>query len=319
MHQLSKSVQRAALALAACCVTAAGAADPITIIWPSPAGGGGDLYFRVLARVIERDFGVPVVVSNISGAGGSIGVARMVSAKPDGNTLAGAWTGPISIAPHTLGVSYTPADYIPIMQFSSAPYVLCTQAAFPANSGAELLEVLKKSPNKYTFGTDGPGGMGQLAALRIFRAAGVSQRDVPYKGAGESSVALMGGHVDMYAGTIPTILKFVQPGAVKCLLVASAARAASLPATTSLSEIGMPKEETALWRALFAPRGTPPERIVQLEKILEAAARSPEGLKFLQDVGETLEIFKGRELAERLRLEYENYGAVVKAIGLAKP
>jgi hypothetical protein len=88
------------------------------------------------------------MVTNISGGGGSIGVAKMVSSKPDGTTLAGAWTGPISIAPHTLGVSYTPSDYIPVMLFSSAPYVICTRPDFPANTASELLDLLKKNPEK---------------------------------------------------------------------------------------------------------------------------------------------------------------------------
>ena len=312
-------IRNALLGLALTCMAPlASAADPITIIWPAPPGGGGDIYFRILAKVIERDAGVPVVVTNISGAGGSIGVAKMVASRPDGTTLAGVWTGPISIAPHTLGVSYTPADYIPVMQFSSAPYVLCTQAAFPANTGAELLGVLKKAPNKYTFGTDGPGGMGQLAATRIFLAAGITQRDIPYKGAGESSVALLGGHVDIYAGTIPTILAFVKSGAVKCLLLTAAKRAPALPATTTLSDIGIPSEETMLWRAIFVPRDTPLQQIAFLEKTLEAAARSPEGLKFLQDAGETLEIVKGKELSDRLRQEYESYAQAAKATGLSK-
>lgn len=296
----------------------ASAAEPITVIWPAPPGGGGDIYFRILAKVIARDFGVPVVVANISGAGGSIGVAKMVSSKPDGTTLAGAWTGPISIAPHTIGVSYKPANYLPVMLFSSAPYVLCTAPDFPANTGFELLDVLKKSPNKYSFGTDGPGGLGQLAATRVFLAFGITQRDIPYKGAGESSVALAGRHVDMYSGTIPTILKFVKSGTAKCLLVTSAKRASALPSATSLADIGIAKEESLLWRALFAPRGTPAEQIAYLEKIFEAAAHSAEGLKFLEDVGETLEIVKGAGLAERLRHEYESLGMVVKAAGMAK-
>src|SRR5260221_7877810 len=84
---------------------AAPAAEPLTIIWPAPPGGGGDIYFRILGKVITRDFGVPVVVANISGGGGGIGVAEMVASKPDGTLLAGAWTGPISIAPHTLRLS----------------------------------------------------------------------------------------------------------------------------------------------------------------------------------------------------------------------
>ncbi|MFM9993309.1 MAG: tripartite tricarboxylate transporter substrate binding protein, partial [Burkholderiaceae bacterium] len=251
------------------------AADPITIIWPSPAGGGGDIYFRIFSKVIEKEFGVPVVVSNISGGGGSIGVAKMVGSKPDGTTLAGAWTGPISIAPHTLGISYTPDDYIPVMLFSSAPYVICTLTNFPANTATELLYLLKKNPNKYSFVTHGPGGLAQLAATRVFLTFGITQRDIPYKGAGESRVGLLGGHVDMYVGSIPPILQFIQTGSVKCLLVTAAKRAKALPGTTSLSELGIAGEETLLWRAIFVPRGTPPDRIAYLEKILEVSHVHP--------------------------------------------
>lgn len=297
---------------------AAHAAEPITLIWPAPPGGGGDIYLRILGKVITRDFGVPIVNANISGGGGAIGVSRMIASKPDGTTLAGAWTGPISIAPHTLGVPYQPGDYIPVIQFSTAPYVLCTAPDFPAANGAELLDVLKKNPNKYAYGTDGPGGLGQLAATRIFLSFGISQRDVPYKGAGESTVALAGRHVDMYSGTIPPIQKFLTTGAVKCLLVTSAKRAAALPQVTSLGDVGIPKEESLLWRAVFAPKGTPPQILQNLEKMLESAARSPESLKFLEQSGEVLEIYKGKELAERLRLEYESMAKVVKAAGMAK-
>jgi tripartite-type tricarboxylate transporter receptor subunit TctC len=298
--------------------TAALTAEPLTIIWPAPPGGGGDIYLRILGKVIARDFGVPVVNANISGGGGAIGVSRMIAAKPDGTTLAGAWTGPISIAPHTLGVPYQPGDYIPVIHFSSAPYVLCTAPDFPAANGVELLDVLKKNPNKYTYGTDGPGGLGQLAATRIFMHFGITQRDVPFKGAGESTVALAGRHVDMYSGTIPPIQKFLASGTVKCLLVTAAKRAAALPQVTSLGDIGIPQEESLLWRAVFAPKGTPPQIIQNLEKMLEAAARSPESLKFLEESGEVLEIYKGAELAERLRREYESMAKVVKAAGMEK-
>jgi tripartite-type tricarboxylate transporter receptor subunit TctC len=269
---------------------AARAADPITVIWPAPAGGGGDLYFRILGKVIERDFGVPVVVTNIPGGGGAIGVAKMVASKPDGTTVAGVWTGPISIAPHTLGVSYKPGDYIPVMQFTSAPYVICAGPDFPANTAPELLDLLKKNPNKYSYGTDGPGGLAQLATTRVFIASGITQQDIPFKGAAESSVALLGHHVDLYVGTIPTILKHVKSGAVKCLLALGAQRAPALPSTASLRYIGLANEETLLWRSILVPRGTPPQQIAFLEKIFEAAARSPEGLKFLEEAGETLEI-----------------------------
>ena len=294
------------------------AAEPITVIWPAPPGGGGDIYFRILGKVIEKDFGVPVVVTNISGAGGTIGVAKMVASKPDGTTVAGAWTGPISIAPHTLGVTYKQSDYVPVMQFSSAPYVICVNNDFPATNARELLDLLKKNPNKYSYGTDGPGGLAQLSATRVFMSFGITQQDVPFKGAGESSVALLGHHVDMYVGTIPTILTHVKAGTVKCPLVLGAKRVTALPSSTSLGDIGLASEETPLWRTILVPRGTPPERIAYLEKIFETAARSPEGLKFLDDAGEALDIVKGQELSDRLHQEYDKLGAVVKAAGLEK-
>ena len=298
--------------------SAAYALDSLTIIWPAPPGGGGDIYFRILGKVITREFGLPVINLNVSGGGGSIGMQRMLNSKPDGSTLAGAWTGPISITPHTLGVPYQQSDYIPLMQFSSAPYAICAAPDFPARDGHELLDHLRKNPNRFTFGTDGPGGLGQLAATRIFLASGISQRDVPFKGAGESTVALAGRQVDLYVGTIPPIQKFLKSGMAKCLLVTSAQRALALPDTTSLAEVGLQKEESLLWRALFVPRATPASVIRELEHMLEAAARSPEGLKFMEESGETLEIFKGQALAERLRSEYQLFAEVVKALGMAK-
>jgi len=295
------------------------AADPITLIWPAPPGGGGDIYFRILGKVIEQQSGTPLVVSNVAGGGGSIGVAKMIAAKPDGKTIAGVWTGPISIAPHTLGVGYSPADYVPVIEFSSAPYVICVHADFPAASAKDFIDVLRRSPDAYTFGTDGPGGMGQLAATRIFADLGIRQRDVPFKGAGESSVALLGKHVDMYVGTIPTILPHVKSGAVRCMLVTSAKRHNALPATAALEELGIPQDETALWRAVIAPRGTPQATIADLETMFETAARSPESMKFLDDAGETLAIVKGTELATKLDREYRAFEKVVQSIGMGRP
>lgn len=297
---------------------AAAAQAPLTLIYPAPPGGGGDAYFRILAKAMPPIYGAPVVVNNISGGSGTIGVAKMIGSPPDGNTVAGVWTGPILVAPHTLGVPYKPTDYIPVMLFSATPYVLCVNPEFPANTGQELIDLLKKNPNKYSFGTDGPGGLGQLAATRIFLAMGTTQRDIPYKGAGETVLALLGKHIDIYVGSIPPILQHVNTGKVKCLVVTSAKRASMLPTAIGLTDLGIPNEETLLWRAVLAPKGTPPETIAKLEKAFEEAARSPEALKFLDDVGETLTIMKGPELRDHLLREYETFGRVIKAAGMAK-
>src|SRR5256885_9863523 len=162
------------LAAVALTVLASGAyaADALKLIIPTAPGGGTDGYFRVLAREVEPYLKEPVVVMNVPGAGGTIGVAQMVRAAADGQTVAGVWLGPVTVSPNTMKVPYTPADYIPVIQVSSAPYVLCVHPDFPANDGKSFIAALRKDPDKYTYGNDGAGGPGQLATARILKATG---------------------------------------------------------------------------------------------------------------------------------------------------
>ena len=158
---------------------AAFAADTLKVVVPTAPGGGTDGYFRVLTKEAEPFLKEPIIVVNVPGAGGTIGVAQVVRATPDGQTVAAVWLGPVTVSPHTMKVPYTPSDYIPVIQVSSAPYVMCVHPDFPASDGKGLIAELKKSPDKYTYGNDGAGGPGQLAAERIFRAMKVKARALP--------------------------------------------------------------------------------------------------------------------------------------------
>jgi len=293
------------------------AAEALKLIIPTAPGGGTDGYFRVLAREVEPFLNEPVVPMNVPGAGGTIGVAQMVRAAPDGQTVAAVWLGPVTVSPNTMKVSYTPADYIPVIQVSSAPYVLCVHPDFPASDGKGLIDEIRKSPDKYTYGNDGAGGPGHLATARILQATGASARDVPFKGAGETLTSFLGRHIDIYVGSIPPILPHLQAGKAKCLLVTSAERVGALPAAASLSDIGIANEETILWRALLAPKGTPPERIAKLESAFEKAANSASGRKFLDDAGEQTTIRKGAALRRYIDAEYEAMGKLAKTLKLA--
>jgi tripartite-type tricarboxylate transporter receptor subunit TctC len=291
------------------------AAEPLKVIVPTAPGGGTDGYFRVLAKEAEVALGEPVVIVNVPGAGGTIGVAQMVRAT-DNQTVAGVWLGPITVSPNTMKVTYTPADYVPVVQVSSAPYVMCVAPGFPASDGAGLVAELKKNRDKYTYGNDGLGGPGHLATARILRATGGSARDVPFKGAGETLQNFLGGHVDIYVGSIPPILPHVQSGKAKCLLVTSAERVPALPNVAALKDLGIPGEETILWRALIAPKSTSPERIAKLEAAFEKAANSPASRKFLEDAGEQVLVRKGPALRDYILREYDAMGAVAKSLNL---
>ena len=199
------------------------AAEPLKLIIPTAPGGGTDGYFRVLSKEVEAHLGETVVVLNVAGAGGTIGVSQMVRSTPDGQTVAGVWLGPVTVVPNTAKTPYTPNDYIPVIQVSSAPYVMCVHPDFPASDGKGLIAELKAKPDKYTYGNDGLGGPGHLGTARILRATGTSARDVPFKGAGETLTNFLGKHVDIYVGSIPPILQHMQQGRAKCLLVTSAA------------------------------------------------------------------------------------------------
>jgi len=303
-----------AFALALVCAGAI-AADALKVIIPTAPGGGTDGYFRVLAHEAEALLGEPVVIMNVPGAGGTIGVAQMVRAT-DNQTVAGVWLGPITVSPTTMKVPYTLNDYIPVIQVSSAPYVMCVHPDFPANDGKAMIAELQKNKDKYTYGNDGLGGPGHLGTARILRAVNASARDVPFKGAGETLQNFLGKHVDIYVGSIPPILPHVQQGKAKCLLVTSAERVAALPQASGLKDLGIPQEETILWRALIAPKSTSRERIAKLESAFERAANAPASRKFLEDAGEQVEIRKGQALRDYIDREYAAMGAVAKSLKL---
>jgi tripartite-type tricarboxylate transporter receptor subunit TctC len=303
----------AALLLA---LTSVARAEPIKLIVPTAPGGGTDGFFRVLAKEATPFIKDPLVVINVPGAGGTIGVAQMVRSQPDGQTLAAVWLGPVTVSPHTMKVPYTPNDYIPIIQLTSAPYVFCVHSDFPATEGKSFVEELRKNPDKYTYGDDGAGGPGQLAAERIFRAMKVKARDIPYKGAGETLTGFLGKHIDIYVGSVPPILQYAQNGRANCILLSSADAIASLPSATGLRDLGIPDEETILWRAVLAPKGTPPAKIAELEAGFEKAANAPATRKFLEDAGEQLLIRKGTALRQYIDKEYEALGKLAKALNL---
>jgi tripartite-type tricarboxylate transporter receptor subunit TctC len=313
MMSAVRSVFAAAALLAAAAVQAA----PVTLIIPTPPGGGTDGFFRMMAKGAEPYLKSPIIVTNVGGAGGSIGVMRLVRAAPDGATVAAVWTNPITVAPHTLQVGYKPHDYTPILQMSSTPYVLCTKSAFPANDPQAFLKVLKDNPDKYTFGTDGPGGLAQIAATRVFKSHDIKARDVPYKGAGETLLATLGNQVDIYVGSIPPILPYVNNGQAKCFIVTQADKVPLLPKAASLTDLGIPQEETLLWRALLVPNGTPQKVIDNIVQAFIKATEEPDVKKFLHDNAENVKIYRQAELRKRIDDEYGSMGKIIKSLGIS--
>lgn len=293
-------------------------AQQTRLIIPAPPGGGTDGFFRTFAIAAEEKLDGPLVVMNVGGAGGSIGMNQMLRSAPDGGTLAAVWNSPVTAVPHSLKNGYSPDDFTPVIQLSSAPYVFCVRAEFPARTGPELIAELENNPGKYTYGNDGIGGIGQLASERIFRAKKLSVLGIPFKGAGDTLNNFLGGHVDIYVGSILPIKAHLESGKIVCPLLSSADRSSLLPKASSLTDIGVPQEETLLWRGVLGPKGLPVAVVEKLQAAFAYAAQKPEIQKFVADAGEQVVVRTGPELEQMIRNEYDALGKVAESLGIVK-
>jgi tripartite-type tricarboxylate transporter receptor subunit TctC len=303
------------LALAICAGPAAAQypARPIEVIVPISAGGGMDQQARLLAELAEPDLQQKLVILNRPGAGGTIGVARLTQSAPDGYTIGAVWNGPLTGSVHLQPVPYGLDDYVPVIQFSKAPFVLCVAPDFPANSAAELIEKIRQNPDEYTYGHEGVGGILHLGAERILNSLGLKVRAIPFPGASETARNFAGGHITIYAGGIASIKGMADTGKAKCLLLTSAARNPVFPQASGLADLGVANAETVFWRAIIAPKGTSSEVVSKLAAAFRAAAESPRFQEFLAGLGEAGSALSGAALREAIRREHDELGALAKA------
>lgn len=280
--------------------------------------GGTDTFGRKVAEQAEKQLGQTLNVENRGGGSGSVGMAQIVTAKPDGYTVGFVWNSPITTIPHSLNVPYQQSDYSALMSIGYSSYVICAQPDFPASNGKEMLEELKKNPGKYTIGNDGVGGTMQLASERIFQKAGIKVRQVPFKGAGDTAKNFLGGHIDLYGGSIPPIQQHAKVGKAKCLLLTSADRNPTMPEASGLADVGMADDETVLWWGLVVPAKTPDALKAQLEQAFMQAAATDAVKEIMANKGAVNRPLNAEQTNKLIASEYAALEQVAKSIGLQK-
>lgn len=305
-----------ALALSATAALAEYPERAIEVTIPAPAGGGTDTSARKLATLLEEELGTSIAILNVAGGGGSVGVTQFMMDKPTGYSLLATWNSPITTVPQVQNVAYDVDSFTPIASTSETAYTMCVSPDFPAETGEAFLAELAANPGKYTYGNDGIGGTMQMAAERIFQARGIETVAIPFGGAGETLQNFLGGHVDIYGGSISTVLPYVENGEAKCPLVTSAADVPALSGASGLETLGMADKETLLWRAILGPKDLDPEIVAKLAATIDEAVNDPSYVEFLATKGEVPNVVKGDALGARLQSEYDALAEVSKALGL---
>jgi tripartite-type tricarboxylate transporter receptor subunit TctC len=257
---------------------------PIVVIVPFSAGGGGDVVARIVAEGMQRSLGQPVVVENVTGAGGSIGTARVAHAKPDGYTLiAGQW-GTHVANPALYKLDYdVMADFEPIGLLTYSPMVIVGRNNLPANDLKGLVAWLGENPGKASAGTSGNGSLEHVPGLQFQKATGTKVEFIPYRGSGPAIQDVMAGHLDLIFSSVPTAQPHIRAGKVKAFAVMSNARFAGMPELPTVDEAGVPGLYFFSWSGLYAPKGTPREVIAKLNRAMVSALADPELRKRFAD------------------------------------
>ena len=293
---------------------------PITMVVPFPAGGSTDTIGRIMADGMRGPLGQSVIIENVGGASGNLGVGRVARAAPDGYTLIlGSWpTHVLNAAIFTL--PYNPlTDFEPVSLVAAQPLFIIAKKSMAANNLKELIAWLKANPGKATQGTAGRGGASHVAGVFFQTASGTKFQSVPYRGAAPAMQDLLSGQIDMMIDLAASALPQVRAGNVKAYAVTSKSRLAAAPDVPTVDEAGLPGFYVLSWHAIWVPKGTPQPVIAKLNAAASAALADPTVRKRLADAGQ--DVYPPEQLTPDAmrayhKAETEKWWPVIKAAGI---
>jgi tripartite-type tricarboxylate transporter receptor subunit TctC len=250
---------------------------PITMIVPFAAGGATDTLARVLAERMRAFLGQPIIIENVAGAAGSIGVGRAVRAAPDGYTLNIGTSTTHALIGALYALSFDLLkDFEPIAQLGSEPLLIVGKKGLPPNDLKELIAWLKANPDKASAGVAGIGATGHVSGISFQKETGTRFQFVPYRGNGPGLQDLVAGQIDLMIEPASNFLPQVRAGALKAYAIAAKTRLGAAPAIPTVDEAGLPGFHASLWYGLWAPKDTPKDIIAKLNAaIVDALAAAP--------------------------------------------
>jgi len=293
---------------------------PITMIVPLAPGGSTDTLGRIMAQAMRPALGQPIVVENVSGAAGTIGVTRAERSPPDGYTvLWGMWgTNVANGAIYNLGFDLL-NDFEPVALVATQPFLVDARKTMPANNLKELVAWLKDNAGKATMGTSGVGSPSHVAGVLMENLVGVKWQMVSYRSAGLATQDLLAGITDIQLDTPAVSLPHVKSGDLKAYAVTAKERIAVAPDIPTTDEAGLPGFYFSFWHAMWAPKGTPKEIIAKLNAAIVAALADAETRKKLLDLAQVI-YPRDQQTPEALhafqKSEVEKWYPIIKAAGI---
>jgi tripartite-type tricarboxylate transporter receptor subunit TctC len=305
--------------IAASVVTRADAAwpeRPVTLVVPFAAGGITDTLARITAARLQTALGQAFVVENQTGAAGAIATERVARAEPDAYTLLFSTLTQIAVVPLTEKVTYDPInDFRPVTIIATSPFVLTTDAGFPANSLAEFITYVKAHPAQFNYGTAGAGSLSHISAAVFLKRAGLDMTMVPYRGLVPAFDDLLAGNLQMVSATPVELQPFLHTGKVRLLASSGAVRSPGLPDVPAIAET-FPGHEVVTWNGIHAPARTPQVVIDTLAHVILAAQQDKDFTARLQQIGVDPVAITPADFQVRILAETEYWRKLVSEMGL---
>jgi len=292
----------------------------VTIIVPFPAGGPADVIARIVGDRMRTSLGQPVIVENVSGAGGTIGVARAARAAPDGYTLSMG-----QLNPHVFsGAAYTVRydllkDFEPVALLTTNPLMIAGRKDLSAKNIRELVAWLKANPNKASFATPGVGSPSHVWGIHFQNSTGTRFQFVAYRGASPALQDVLSTQVDLTCLQASDLLPHVRSGNIRAYAILADAPWVRAPEIPTIDEAGVPGLHMPFWHALWAPANTPREIVGKLNQAAVEAVADPSVCQRLVDIGQ--EIFPPEQqtpeaLAALQKAEIEKWWPIIKAANI---
>lgn len=291
---------------------------PLRIVVAYPPGGISDGIARALAEKLAQQLGVPVVVENRAGAGGSIGMDAVAKAAPDGYTLGFSSISPLALNPHLGKQAYDPArDIAPVASVMYSPVVLLATPAFAGKDFKDLLAAAKAKPGSLRWSTSGLATVGHLMLEQVRHGANVEFTHVPYKGGGQQLTDALGGQVELVSTNLSgTVMQHIQSGKLRPLAVGAPARVETLPQVPTFAELGLAQANLTSLFGVFAPAKIPVELLQRLNTEINQALRAPDLRKKLLDADNIPTGGNATDFARQIAAESAANARIVKAANI---